>query len=151
MTNSFIGANRKIALLLLLQFCFPFSSFRTLPLSQAIALLNNRNNKCSDMRFSKSGYFNATKCLRENYLLFRSIFLWWCVFFFHARLYIWCTHPVKRNFFHIHTYNIDGIWNHSKISCKICIETIQPSCKNSVLGFSFFPLWRRRSLNEQAS
>lgn len=81
--TSFIGRNRKIVL----QFSVFFSLFIPNSFtcicsihSQAIALLNNHNNKCSTwVLCAKMLHFNvnASVC-KENYLLFRSIFLWWC-------------------------------------------------------------------------
>lgn len=77
--------------------------------SQAIALLNNPNNKCSTRDFAKVLHLKCErKCLQENYLLFRSIFLWWC--FSHFIPFMWCTHPVKRkpilHLYHLHPYEI---------------------------------------------
>lgn len=67
--------------------CFSYS-YSFFVLFQAIALLNNHNNKywtCDSAKVATS--MRYSKCLQENCLLFRSIFLWCRVFLsFHSHL-----------------------------------------------------------------
>lgn len=117
MTNSFIGAKRKNHVTLFSPSlslsrvcvcaveCELFVASCIALFSQAIALLNNHNNynnKCVghenlyERSKEKEPLEYMTKCFQENYLLFRSIFLWWCFSSFSVLLYmsvVWCTYP----------------------------------------------------------
>lgn len=113
MTNSFIGAKRKNHVTLLLSLS-PFRSshwcvrvlgmdslwLRVLHSSHRQSLYSitttSSNNKCVEHenvheRGKENGPLEyMTKCFQENYLLFRSIFLWWWFSSFSVLVYVCC-------------------------------------------------------------
>lgn len=113
-TNCFIGAKPKTKIVLLLFlivvvfffFHFLFSlSLSPFTLLQAIALLNNHNNKCCTWDSAKSGHFNAMASVCKKIVCFLdqsfygvslslSPYLYFSLAF--RCSFMCCTHPVKK-------------------------------------------------------